>query len=108
MSAARKWTLAAAQALFPKVHERTKRAVAEVESLVASGDPDKPQTVESAVNDIFERWMQEMERLGLEVKGPWLVDFDSGSGYYCWKWPEEGLAYFHSYEEGFAGRSRIQ
>ena len=44
--------------------------------------------------------------LGADVKGLWLVDFDTGAGYYCWKWPEEELAYFHGYEEGFAGRAR--
>jgi hypothetical protein len=49
-----------------------------------------------------------MEALGLEVKGLWLVDFDNGSGYYCWRWPEEDLAYFHGYDEGFDGRVRIQ
>ena len=49
-----------------------------------------------------------MEALGLDVKGLWLVDFDNGSGYYCWRWPETELAYFHGYEEGFAGRVRIQ
>jgi len=49
-----------------------------------------------------------MEALGLEVKGLWLVDFDNGSGYFCWTWPEEGLEYFHGYEEGFEGRTRIQ
>jgi hypothetical protein len=49
-----------------------------------------------------------MEALGVEVKGLWLVDFDNGSGYYCWQWPEEGLEYFHGYEEGFEARSRIQ
>ena len=49
-----------------------------------------------------------MEALGVEVKGPWLVDFDSGAGYYCWRWPEEELAYFHAYDEGFHHRTRIQ
>ena len=49
-----------------------------------------------------------MEALGVEVKGLWRVDFDNGSGYYCWQWPEEQLEYFHDYEEGFEGRSRIQ
>ena len=49
-----------------------------------------------------------MEALGLEVKGPWLVDFDCGSGLYCWRWPEVKLEYFHGYDEGFAGRVRIQ
>ena len=36
------------------------------------------------------------------------VDFDSGAGYWCWRWPEESLDYFHDYETGFAGRVRIQ
>jgi hypothetical protein len=49
-----------------------------------------------------------MEALGLEIKGLWLVDFDNGSGYYCWRWPEPALEYFHGYEAGFAGRARIQ
>jgi len=60
--------------------------------------------VEAAVS----RWAREMEALGLEVKGPWLVDFDTGAGYYCWKWPEAELAHFHGYDEGFEGRVRIQ
>ena len=57
---------------------------------------------------ILSAWATEMEDLGLAVKGPWLVDFDSGGGYYCWTWPEESLDYFHGYEEGFAGRMRLQ
>ena len=32
-----------------------------------------------------------------------LVDFDNGEGYYCWKWPEREVDHFHGYEEGFAG-----
>ena len=35
------------------------------------------------------------------------MDFDNGSGYYCWQYPEEGLQYYHTYEEGFRGRTRI-
>ena len=54
------------------------------------------------------RWLREMEALGVEVKGLWLVDFDNGSGYYCWRWPEEQLDHFHGYEEGFGARIRIQ
>ena len=53
-------------------------------------------------------WARSMEALGLEVKGLWLVDFDNGSGYFCWRWPEEELAFFHGYEDGFDGRLRIQ
>ena len=46
--------------------------------------------------------------LGLDIKGLWLVDFDNGSGYYCWKHPEVSLDYYHTYVVGFGGRVRIQ
>ena len=52
--------------------------------------------------------MRQITGLGLEVKGLWLVDFDSGAGYYCWKYPESSLEYFHGYDEGFSGRLPLQ
>jgi hypothetical protein len=38
------------------------------------------------------------------VKGLWLVDFDSGDGYWCWAYPEADLGHWHSYEGGFGAR----
>ena len=92
---------------------RTERAVGEAEAALARRDaaePGSPECEEAsrAVEAAVSRWAREMEALGLEVKGPWLVDFDTGAGYYCWKWPEAELAHFHGYDEGFAGRVRIQ
>lgn len=109
----RAWTLEAARELLPDVRARTARAVAEADALVeerallAAGSPERG-AVEERIETVVTRWAREMEALGLEVKGLWLVDFDSGSGYYCWQWPEERLEYYHGYEEGFAGRGRIQ
>jgi hypothetical protein len=111
--AERRWTLAAAQEMFPDVRSRTDRAANEAEELVerrealAEGSAERV-AVENRLQELVSGWAREMEALGLEVKGVWLVDFDTGSGYYCWKWPEEDLSYFHTYEEGFAGRTRIQ
>ncbi|HVP30542.1 MAG TPA: DUF2203 family protein [Myxococcota bacterium] len=108
----RAWTLAAARALMSDVRSRTERAVHESERLFATegAAPDAAQreAIAAEVDRIVSRWAREMEALGLEVKGLWLVDFDNGNGYFCWKWPEPELAYFHGYDEGFAGRSRIQ
>jgi hypothetical protein len=99
--------------MLPDVRDRTERAVREAESLMAERDghavgSPEGRVVEERIQQVVQRWVREMEALGLDVKGPWLVDFDSGSGCYCWQWPEERLEYFHGYQEGFAGRTRIQ
>ncbi|HSN87769.1 MAG TPA: DUF2203 family protein, partial [Thermoanaerobaculia bacterium] len=54
-----------------------------------------------------EAWAGEMAAMGCEVKGLWLVDWDSGDGYYCWRFPEESIGFFHTYDDGFAGRIPI-
>ena len=110
---AKNWSLAAAKQLLPEVRERTGRAFAEVQRLEAARDSspagaEPREEIEAKIAEAEQRWAREMDALGLEVKGLWLVDFDSGSGYYCWTWPEEELAFFHGYEEGFGGRARIQ
>jgi hypothetical protein len=110
-AARRSWTLEGARALLPDVRERTAAAVAEVESLIEKRDGAAPTAVEQVdaqVAKVTADWARAMEALGLDVKGVWLVDFDNGSGCYCWRWPEPELAYFHGYDEGFAGRVRIQ
>ncbi len=114
MSERRTWTLAGAREMLAEVRRRTADAVAEIEPWLeqrAAAVPasDEWQRLEERIRQRIERWAREMEALGVEVKGPWLVDFDNGAGgYYCWRWPEESLDFFHTYEEGFAGRCRIQ
>jgi hypothetical protein len=109
----RTFTFEEARRLLPEVKERTRRAVEKLEALGADVDdedaPDETtEKLETAARAVLAEWAAEILQLGVEVKGPWLVDFDSGGGYYCWKWPEDSLDYFHSYDEGFAGRVRLQ
>jgi hypothetical protein len=86
-------------ALLPEVQRLTSLAVDRVDEMTAE-DPVEYQQV---VTD----WAESILQLGIEVKGLWLVDFDSGGGYYCWKHPEAALEYFHGYEEGFGGRVKL-
>ena len=107
------WSLEAAREILGDVRARTEEAAGQVEAIlveVTEHAPESPerQTADLEVQRIIASWARAMEALGLEVKGPWLVDFDCGSGLYCWRWPEEKLEYFHGYDEGFAGRVRIQ
>ena len=93
------FTLGQAREALPRVREITEEAVASYES--AEGAEERQQ-------EIVGRWVRRITALGVEVKGLWLVDFDSGAGYYCWKYPEPALEYFHGYEEGFSGRLPLQ
>lgn len=106
------FSLEEARALLPQVVALTERAFAEVQSLADTAhtyEPEDPkrQALADTAQKVVERWAKSITELGAEVKGLWLVDFDSGDGYYCWKYPEPSLEYFHSYETGFGGRTLI-
>ena len=91
-----------ASALLPEVQRLTNEAVERANALdEATATPDDYQR-------LAEEWANEVMSLGIEVKGLWLIDFDNGSGYYCWQYPEESLQYFHGYDDGFRGRVKLQ
>ncbi|HEV2719905.1 MAG TPA: DUF2203 domain-containing protein [Thermoanaerobaculia bacterium] len=90
------FTYEEASALLPEVQRITEDAVAEGRAL-PSGAADEGR-------QLLAQWVADIEALGVEVKGLWLVDFDCGVGYYCWQYPEPSLQFFHGYEEGFGGR----
>ncbi len=104
-SGKRIFTFEQARELLPEVREMTRRALEELSGL--DEDADDGERGDEA-RRLVTAWARAVEALGAEAKGTWLVDFDCGSGYYCWRWPEEALEFFHGYTEGFAGRMRIQ
>jgi hypothetical protein len=88
--------------LLPQVQELTDAAVARVDEM------DEATASSDDYQRIVQQWADSVINLGIEVKGLWLIDFDNGSGYYCWQYPESSLQYFHGYEEGFGGRVKLQ
>ena len=101
-----------ALATFPSVRDLTTAAVRQVESLVTAVEgredaEERSEELETAYQAVVQAWAAEVMALGCEVKGLWLVDWDSGDGYYCWRYPEESIAFFHTYEDGFGGRLPI-
>ena len=91
----------------------TAEAVRRAEELAAQlhGMPEhdpEHATLSDALRQVVNGWADDVQSLGLEAKGLWLVDFDNGEGYYCWSYPEETVAHYHGYDDGFAGRTRIQ
>ena len=110
--AGRVFTYEEALATFPQVRRLTERAVLQIEALVnrlqsSEELEERKKEIDEAVQEIVRAWAAEVVALGCEIKGMWLVDWDSGDGYYCWRYPEEALSHFHSYEDGFAGRVPI-
>ncbi len=101
------FTYEEAASVLPDVQQLTGEAVAELEKLTERQQPDEPEALTMEYEAIVARWAEAVRKLGIEVKGLWLIDFDCGSGYYCWKHPEPALQYFHGYEEGFAGRVKL-
>jgi len=98
----RVFTLEQAREMLPRIREITSRAVAQYARITPGDDGEQER------QGVVHEWVREVASFGAEIKGLWLVDFDSGAGYYCWKYPEPGLEYFHGYEEGFAGRLPLQ
>src|SRR5512145_1874068 len=88
------FTFSEAEALLAVIRPVTAAAVSRASSLL---NQDR----------VLAEWSDEVSAHGAIVKGPWLVDFDNGSGYYCWRWPEAQILFFHGYDEGFSGRMRI-
>jgi hypothetical protein len=107
------FSLAQARALLPQVKVLTADAVARAEAISAElqrlseADPAYARLT-VALREIVDNWAEAVRSLGLEAKGLWLVDFDNGEGYYCWRYPEPIISHYHGYEDGFAGRIPIQ
>jgi hypothetical protein len=107
------FSLAQARALLPQVKQLTVDAAMRAEAIAAEleqsseADPARPMLV-AALQEIVDSWAGAVRNLGLEAKGVWLVDFDNGEGYYCWKYPEAAITHYHGYDDGFAGRIPVQ
>ncbi|MBI3557975.1 MAG: DUF2203 domain-containing protein [Deltaproteobacteria bacterium] len=108
----RVFTLQEARDLVPLLRKVTADAVGMVNSLLAkleclSEDDTEFDELRGSIDATVRAWAEKLQKLGCEVKGLWLVDFDNGQGYYCWSFPEDELDHFHSYEEGATERKRI-
>ena len=106
------FTLEEARALMPQVMATTEPVYTLAASLAEElsqaeddSDEERAGNLRERLQILVQSWQQSMQDLEAEVKGLWLVDFDSGDGYRCWAYPETELGHCHSYEGGF--RSRV-
>jgi len=93
--------------VFIRVTQKHSKKVNElIARLEALGPLEREKTteVEAVVTREIEEWNGKVRKLGGIPKGLWLVDIDAGDGYYCWKFPENEIAFWHDYKSGYSGR----
>ena len=110
----RVFTLQEARDLLPRVQDITKPVFELAASLAEElqeaderEDEARAEELRERLQTLVESWAEAIREMGPEVKGLWLVDFDSGDGFWCWAYPEEALEHWHSYEGGFSSRMPI-
>lgn len=102
-----------AQEILPLLTRITNEASQVVARLITqlNGQADRygkaSELIEQEINQIVTRWQVKIEKLGAIPKGMWLVDFDNGTGYFCWKYPEPDILFHHGYQDGLTGRIMI-
>ena len=57
---------------------------------------------------IVRKWIASITRLGAIPNGLWRVDFDTGEGYLCWRFPELKIGYFRDYDCEFDDRMSVK
>jgi hypothetical protein len=107
------FTLEEAQEVLSVIFRITKTYSQRVDTLIerldalAGANEGATSSIELQVNDLIQEWQNKVQKLGALPKGLWIADFDSGDGYFCWKYPERGIEYWHRYSDGFSKRIRV-
>ena len=103
---ARVFTLEEAKALMPAVRSMTgpvfllAASLAEELSELDEQDDARAEALRDRLQVLVESWADGIRDLGADVKGLWLVDFDSGDGYWCWAYPEENIEHWGPTDSG--------
>ena len=107
------FSLDEARELLPIIYRITKAYSQKVEVLIERLDSMIGQRealvthIENEVNNLIQEWQSKVQKLGALPKGLWIADFDSGDGYFCWKYPERNVEYWHKYTDGFSKRVHV-
>ncbi len=108
------FTYSDAQCLLPVIFritrqqsERVEAHIQRIESLGSNQDK-LINGIEAEINSEVQSWQEKLKKLGAQPKGLWVADFDSGDGYFCWKYPETKIEFWHRYADGFSGRIPIE
>ena len=107
------YVLAEASELLPVVRKITENAFDQLsrlderlESMVLC-DPRRT-AIADEYEKIVRKWVASITRLGAIPNSLWRVDFDTGEGYLCWRFPELKIGYFRDYGSKFDDRMPVK
>ena len=109
----RYFTLAEAQALLPvlrKISRESQNMLSPVQDALSHAVPAslEARAMQREYAQIVQAWKQKMERLGVEPRGLWAVDLQTGDGCLCWRFPEHSILYWHPADEDCACRRPLR
>ncbi len=97
--------------LLPSIKKISQESAIDLEPLLYQfetiKDKDLKRLLKEHIRSKADAWSTKMQGFGAVPKGLWLVDFDHGSGFYCWQLGENEVLHQHAYNEGFSKRVRI-
>ena len=105
--------LAEASELLPVVRKVTENAYKRLSrlderlELMLLCDPRRT-AIADEYEKIVRKWIASITRLGAIPNGLWRVDFDTGEGYLCWRFPELKIGYFRDYDCEFDDRKSVK
>ena len=109
------FTLEEAQSLLPRVKAITRPVFElasslsqELKEMEAQREEERAEELRERLQTLVTTWAEAIREMGPEVKGLWRVHFDSGDGCWAWSYPEEGLGYWRSYDEGLGARIAVE
>ena len=109
-----RFTIDEANDIVRVISHFTKQMAVDVDQLinrleaVPKDKTDLTQQLEAEIEEIINSWNQKVRKLGAAPKGLWMADIDAGDGYFCWKYPEPEILFWHDYKSGFPGRVTLQ
>ena len=107
------YVLAEASELLPVVRKITENAYERLSrldqrlELMLLCDPRRI-AIADEYEKLVRKWIVSIARLGAIPNGLWRVDFDTGEGYLCWRFPELKIGYFRDYDCEFDDRKPVK
>lgn len=114
ISRSQHFALTEANDLLPIIFRITKSHSEKAQFLMSriehlpEGSAGLAASLEDQLHKEIAAWEAKVAKLGAEPRGLWLADFDAGDGYFCWKYPETRIEFWHGYNEGYSNRISVE